>query len=147
MVSSMVPNYRIILVFHNGTDNIVGFKYITCFHKTFLFVEVIAFDTVMRFWEQAMNDGNYTAAASVYAHDALMTGPHGTFQGTEEIQGFFASTLSNLATRYVVMNRWCHANECTFNGRFDFGQLGKFYFEITLDDGKIVKEVVTNPVV
>ncbi len=99
----------------------------------------------MRLWAHSMYSKNYTAAASVYAKDALMTGPHGTFQGTEEIQGFFVK-LGTLATRYVYYYHRCNANDdCTFKGRFDFGKLGKFDFENTLDDGKIVKEVVTDP--
>ena len=98
----------------------------------------------MRSWAQSMNSKNFTAAASVYANDALLTGPHMTFQGTEKIQGFFA-LLGNLATRYGYYYRRCNDNECTFKGRFDFGNLGKFNYEITLVDGKIAKQVVTDP--
>ena len=104
----------------------------------------MAFDNLMTLRAQAINVEDYTAAASFYTNDGLLAGPFGAFKGAEKIQGFFAS-LRPTVTQYDYDYRRCNADDCTFKGQYDFSELGKYDFKITLDDGKIVEEVVTEP--
>merc|ERR1712080_595947 len=100
---------------------------------------------LMSLWSDAMSGKNYSAAASVYTNNGTLTGPHGTFVGTEEIKGFFA-VLDAKATKYDYKCQGCNIDDdCTFKGTYDFGgKLGELFYEIVLDvGGKISKEIVT----
>lgn len=97
---------------------------------------------LMNLWAGAMIEGDYTTAASVYTDDGDLTVSGTSYDGLEKIGGFFAY-LGPSATKLEYNYLRCSSDDCTFKGKYNFGQpLGIFSYEITLADGKIQKEVV-----
>merc|ERR1712088_61029 len=101
------------------------------------------FNWTMRLWVSAMEDRKYNIAAKIYDNNALVTGPHGTFQGKKSIKVFLAK-LGNLTTLYEYIYIGCNAATGTFTGKFDFFGGGEYDVDITFEAGKITKEVLTS---
>ena len=96
----------------------------------------------MNVWAEQMADQNYGAASSVYTIDGNLTVDGASYVGHEEIEAFFIM-LGDMAEKYEYAFRLCVSDDCTFEGKYDFGADMKYDFEITLQEGKIIKEVVT----
>ena len=93
-------------------------------------------------WAEQMDVQNYSAAASVYTDDANLTVDGASYQGLAEIEAFFI-ILGNMTEKYDYDYGLCVFDHCSFKGQYDFGPGMKYVFEITLEESKIVKEVVT----
>ena len=98
----------------------------------------------MGFWEQQMKSTNYSAAASVYTDDAMLEIDGTIYEGLAEIEGFFTN-LGGEAIKYEYNYDMCLFDTCTFKGQYDFGEGVNYDFEITLEDGKILEEIVKRP--
>ena len=119
----------------------------SCSYKIYYFkidslVEAIAFAQLMNEWAEQMAVQNYSAAASVYTNDGHLTVDGDSYQELEEIEAFFI-ILGDIAEKYDYDYGLCVFEDCTFKGQYDFGAGMKYDFEITMEEGKIFKEVVT----
>ena len=102
---------------------------------------------MMSSWADAMHEGDYTSAASVYTEDGNLTVDGTSYEGLEAIEDFF-EYLGPSATKFDYNYRRFleipfYNLTAHYTGTYNFGQdLGTYTFEITLADGKILKEVV-----
>ena len=96
----------------------------------------------MDLWAQQMKATNYSAAASVYTNDAILVVDGAFYQEPAGIEEFFAY-LGGEASIYEYNYDMCLFEACTFKGQYDFGKGVKYDFEITLEGGKILEELVT----